>query len=66
MQALPRESAGDLVRIDGRDAQDPPALRQVLAAAGNDRQLLGRAHLQPSTSRTLKPDTLGNRPMMTG
>ena len=65
VQALPRESASDLARINGV-AQDPAALRQVLAAARSDRQPLGRALLQPTTSRTLEPDTHGNRPMMTG
>ncbi len=43
---------------------DPPALRQVLAAARTSANALGRAHLvEPTTSHTLEPDARGNRPM---
>ena len=63
-RAEPDESAGDLARIHGvTPSQDPPALRQRLAAAETIADALGHARLQRTASRTPEPDTHGNRPM---
>ena len=64
VQALPRESADDLARIDGVTPRTRPRSARFSPRPETIANPLGRAYLQPSTSRTLKPDTPGNRPMM--
>ncbi len=63
VQALPRESAGELARIDGVTPRARPRSARSSTAARTNANALGRAHLQRTTSRTLEPDTQGNRPM---
>ena len=65
-QALPREGGGDLARIHSVTPRTRPRSARSSPRPENDRQPLGRALLQPTTSCTLTPDTHGNRPMRTG
>ncbi len=60
------KSAGDLVRIDGVTPRTRPRSARFSPRPETIANDLDRAYLQPTTNRTLKPDTLGNRPTMTG